>query len=82
MFMSSARAHVEGAYFDGDRGQSHHVLQHPTHSTFFILFISGLERQIGRDVWPNLGLAYWVLHIILRNLKEDLLPASLDRPHK
>eukprot|EP00957_Ditylum_brightwellii_P080061 6089057-Ditylum_brightwellii.AAC.1 len=37
---------------------------------------------MGRDIWPNLGLDNQVLHIILRNLEEDLLSTYLDRPHK
>eukprot|EP00957_Ditylum_brightwellii_P046263 3510494-Ditylum_brightwellii.AAC.1 len=80
--MSSAKAHIQGAHFDIDKVQSCQVLQHPTHLPFFNLFINGLERHMGRDVRPNLGLDYQVLHVILRNLEEDLPSTALERTCK
>eukprot|EP00957_Ditylum_brightwellii_P201996 15328118-Ditylum_brightwellii.AAC.1 len=59
---SSAYAQAEGVHFNGGRGASYNIIQHPMHSTLFQLFITGLEQHMGQDVRPNVGLDYKILH--------------------
>eukprot|EP00957_Ditylum_brightwellii_P134007 10217565-Ditylum_brightwellii.AAC.1 len=36
----------------------------------------GLEQWMGRDLCPNLGLDYRILHLILANIETDMLDSS------
>eukprot|EP00957_Ditylum_brightwellii_P048646 3691374-Ditylum_brightwellii.AAC.1 len=66
--MSSATAQLSGLHFQGDRGNSYHLLYRATHSPLFNEFMTGLEHCMGRDVQPNMGLDYQILYVILGNI--------------
>eukprot|EP00957_Ditylum_brightwellii_P044770 3396259-Ditylum_brightwellii.AAC.1 len=57
-YMSSAEAQIQGVHFCGEKGSSYCAVPHPTHSTFFELFMCGLQCCMGRDVCPNMALDY------------------------
>eukprot|EP00957_Ditylum_brightwellii_P082662 6285451-Ditylum_brightwellii.AAC.1 len=44
--------------------------------------MTGLERHMGRDVQPNMGLDYQILHVILENIDKNLTDYTLHREKK
>eukprot|EP00957_Ditylum_brightwellii_P177599 13527668-Ditylum_brightwellii.AAC.1 len=44
---SFAYAQAEGMHFNGGRGASYNIIQHPTHLALFQLFMTGLEQCMG-----------------------------------
>eukprot|EP00957_Ditylum_brightwellii_P121789 9287459-Ditylum_brightwellii.AAC.3 len=70
---SSLFADKTGKRFLGNRGISYKLFQHPTHLVLFDTFMAELETQMGKDVRPNVGLDYRILHIILSQIEEKLM---------
>eukprot|EP00957_Ditylum_brightwellii_P205574 15344456-Ditylum_brightwellii.AAC.1 len=80
--LSSVTAHLVGLQFGSEGARAACLMQHPTQCQLFEMFIKGLERRMGRDVRPNMGLDYRILHLILENVEQDLLSNEIDRHEK
>lgn len=73
---------LNNTMFKSDKGQMFSMLNTPTQSRLFTMFMKGCEKRMGRLVKQDLGISFAMLSAILENYEKELMDVEVSTERK